>query len=314
MSMSRRTRGWLILLAVLFFSSSAWPGDAWARVGSSGGRSLGGSLGSRGSRSTAAPQPYTAPGKPAQPSNPSPSGPAAPAGSQPGSFWHGFGGGLLGGLAGGLLFRSLFGSGSGLINLLLLAGIVYLVYRFIQKRRMGAAVTESYARSGAAAIPDYPPQEQLAERDREQGLDHIRQFDPSFDEAKFQELAMDAFFKIQGAWANRDISLVRPLLTEEMYQALQEDVEHLKEAKKINHLENIAVRAVDITEAWQESGADYITVRILASMLDYNVDENSGQVAEGSKSEPVTFEEYWTFGRPVGSDNPWQLSAIQQPA
>ena len=313
MSVSRRTRGWLILLALLFFSTSAWPGDAWARAGSSGGRSIGGSIGSRGSRSTAAPQPYTAPGKPAQPSNPSPPGPTTPPPSQPGGFWHSFGGGLLGGLAGGLLFRSLFGSGFGLMNLLLLAGIVYLIYRFIKKRRMGAAATESNSHSGAAAIPTYQPQEQLAEHDREQGLDNIRQFDPSFDEAKFQELGMDTFFKLQGAWANRDISLVRPLLTEEMFRTLQEDVEYLKEAKKINRLENIAVRSVDITEAWQESGADYITVRIFASMLDYNVDENSGQVVEGSKTEPVKFEEYWTFSRPVG-DNPWQLSAIQQPA
>ncbi len=320
MSVSRRTRGWLILLALLFFSTSAWPGDAWARAGSSGGGSMGGSLGSRGSRSTAAPQPYTAPGKPAQPSNPSQPGPTTPPPSQPGSFWRSFGGGLLGGLVGGLLFRNLFGSGFGLMDLLLFAGIVYLIYRFLKKRSMGAAAPTSYSGSGAAALPasqpqvqpvsDQPPEE-LAERDREQGLGHIRQFDPSFDEAKFQELGMDIFFKIQGAWANRDLSLVRPLLTEEMFRTLQEDAEHLKEAKKINRLENTAVRSVDITEAWQESGADYITVRILASMLDYNVDETSGQVVEGSKSEPVKFEEYWTFSRPVG-DNPWQLSAIQQ--
>jgi len=35
------------------------------------------------------------------------------------------------------------------------------------------------------------------------------------------------------------------------------------------------------------------------------------QVIDGSKTEPVKFEEYWTFTRPVGN-NPWQLSAIQQ--
>ncbi len=312
MTLSRWTGGWLILLALLFFCTSAWPGDAWARVASSGGRSMGGSIGSRGSRSAAAPQPYTAPGKPAQPSNPSP----------PGSFWHGFGGGLLGGLAGGLLFRSLFGSGFGLLDLLLFAGIVYLVYRFLQKRSMGAAAPMSYPGSGAATLPASqpqvqpvpdPPPEEPAARDREQGLGNIRQFDPSFDAAKFQELGLDIFFKIQGAWANRDMSLVRPLLTGEMFRTLQEDAEHLKEAKKINRLENTAVRSVDLTEAWQESGTDYITVRILASMLDYNVDEDSGQVVDGSKSEPVEFEEYWTFSRPVG-DHPWQLSAIQQPA
>jgi predicted lipid-binding transport protein (Tim44 family) len=306
----RRTGIWLILLALLLFSSSAWPGDAWARVGSSAGRSTESSLGSRGSRSAAAPQPHTVPGKPAQPANTSP----------PASYWPGFGGGLLGGLAGSMLFRNLFGSGFGLLDLLLFAGIVFLVYRLLMRRSMGVAATTSPPHREAAALPasqpqaqpvSGPPPEELAEGDREQGLGIIRQFDPSFDEAKFQEQGMDIFFKIQGAWANRDLSLVRPLLSQEMFRILQGEAERLKEAKMINRLENTAVRSVDITEAWQELGADYITLRIFASMLDYNVDEDSGEVVEGSRSEPVKFDEYWTFGRPAGN-NPWQLSAIQQ--
>ncbi len=151
------------------------------------------------------------------------------------------------------------------------------------------------------------------DQDLERGLANIRQFDPSFDEAKFQELCTDTFFKIQGAWANRDMATVRNLLTDEMYRIFQGDAEALKAQKKINRLENIAVRSVDITEAWQESGSDFITVRVYANLLDYNVDETTGQVVEGSKTEPVKFEEYWTFTRPVGN-NPWQLSAINQPA
>ena len=75
-------------------------------------------------------------------------------------------------------------------------------------------------------------------------------------------------------------------------------------------LENI-VSGEGLTEAWQEGGQDYVTVRFLASLLDYTVEEASGQVVEGSRSEPVKFEEYWTFARPVGP-NPWRLSAIQQ--
>ncbi|MDO9228814.1 MAG: TIM44-like domain-containing protein [Syntrophales bacterium] len=31
----------------------------------------------------------------------------------------------------------------------------------------------------------------------------------------------------------------------------------------------------------------------------------------GSRTEPVKFQEYWTFTRPVG-DHPWKLSAIHQ--
>ena len=159
--------------------------------------------------------------------------------------------------------------------------------------------------------PAYDKPAREADMDLEKGLSYIRQMDPSFDEAKFQDTCMDVFFKIQGAWANRDMSPARSLLTDEMYRLLQNDADNLKSQGKINRLENIAVRSVDITEAWQESGSDFITVRVYANLLDYNVDEATGQVVGGSKTEPVKFEEYWTFTRPVGA-NPWQLSAIQQ--
>jgi predicted lipid-binding transport protein (Tim44 family) len=96
-----------------------------------------------------------------------------------------------------------------------------------------------------------------------------------------------------------------------MYKIIQEDGEKLKIERKINRLENIAVRSVDIVEAWQESGRDYITVRFYANLLDFTIDETTGQVVSGSKTEPIKFEEYWTFTRPVGN-NSWRLSAIQQ--
>ena len=96
-----------------------------------------------------------------------------------------------------------------------------------------------------------------------------------------------------------------------MSRLIDDDIAKLKLDKKINKLENIAVRSVDIVEAWQESGRDYLTVKLYANLLDYTVDEITGQVISGSKTEPVKFEEYWTFTRPVGN-NPWQLSAIQQ--
>ena len=80
--------------------------------------------------------------------------------------------------------------------------------------------------------------------------------------------------------------------------------------RQINRLENIAVRNVKIVEAWQESGQDYISTLIYANLLDYTTDE-AGAVLSGSRTEPVKFEEYWTFTRPVGN-NSWKLSAINQ--
>jgi predicted lipid-binding transport protein (Tim44 family) len=135
--------------------------------------------------------------------------------------------------------------------------------------------------------------------------------DGSFDEARFKEQVTDLFFKIQSAWGNRDLAIATGVLTDEMRRSLQSDVDELKNKKQINRIENIAVRTVELTEAWQESGQDFITVLFTANILDYTIDEASGAVVAGSKTDPVKFEEFWTVTRPVGN-NPWRLSAINQ--
>jgi predicted lipid-binding transport protein (Tim44 family) len=145
----------------------------------------------------------------------------------------------------------------------------------------------------------------------ETGLNQIRQRDPAFDENRFTDLAMDNFFKIQGAWMNRDLSPVAGLLTDEMKRVFQTDLDRLLRDKQVNRLENIAVRNVEVTEVWQEAGQDYITASIYANLLDYTTNDLTGAVVSGSKTEPVKFEEFWTFTRPAGN-NPWCLSAINQ--
>jgi len=236
-------------------------------------------------------------------------------------------GGVMGGILGGMLFRSLGlgsdlgaegGSGIGLFEILLIGALLFGIYWYIKRRRQAALANAYYQSSTETAEPSrqisyaqsYEPQ-RGEEWDLEKGVGYIRQMDSSFDEKKFQDLCMDHFFKIQGAWANRDMSRVKNLLTEEMFGIIKNDAEKLKSERKINKLENIAVRSVDMVEAWQESGRDYITVRFYANLLDYTVDETTGKVVSGSNAEPVKFEEYWTYTRAVGN-NPWQLSAINQ--
>jgi predicted lipid-binding transport protein (Tim44 family) len=147
--------------------------------------------------------------------------------------------------------------------------------------------------------------------DLDRGLSYIRQMDGGFDPARFSDQASDIFFKVQAAWMQRDMRSASAVLTPDMVDTMQKDCDRLRAQGRINRLENIAVRSVTPTEAWQEGGQDFLTVCFLASLLDYTVEESSGQVVDGSRSEPVKFEEYWTFTRPVGP-NAWRLSAIQQ--
>jgi len=315
------SHGWvkngLVMFSLFFLFFHVLEIDALARAG--GGRSMG-SMGSR-SFSPGPSRQFTPP-------------PSSPGGSQPfqqpqsGGFLRNMAGGLVGGMIGGMLFRSMgFGGGGvngggiGLFEIILIGAILYGIWWYMKKKRLEAEGTDSpsYYREALPQQPapygasSYAPayEQQPATNDLAGGLGYLRQMDPSFDEQRFKDQCLDSFFKVQGAFANRDMAVIRALLTDEMFGILQRDAGELKQQKRINRLENIAVRTVDLTEVWQEAGKDFITIRLYANLLDYTVDEDSGQVVAGSKTEPVKFEEYWTFTRPVGN-NPWQLSAINQ--
>jgi predicted lipid-binding transport protein (Tim44 family) len=320
---------------VLALSSLLFVAEASARAGG------GSSGGSRGSRSYSAP----APRSPSQvsPSRPTaPASPAAPSAMPQRSGWGGMLGGLLvGGLIGSLLFGGMggglggLGGGIGLMEIVLIGGLIVFAIMWMRRRQAaaGAAGTPAYAGgyggsssggrqpsggsaysgggSSSAPVAALDAPAELSDLDR--GVGHIRQMDAQFDPAAFGEKATDMFFKIQAAWTNRDMSRVTDLLTPEMRDVLQAQVDKLRADQRINRLENIAVRQAAVTEGWQEKGQDFVTVYFLASLVDYTTDESGAQVLDGSRTEPVKFEEYWTFARPVGP-NPWKLSAIQQAA
>jgi predicted lipid-binding transport protein (Tim44 family) len=208
-----------------------------------------------------------------------------------------------------------FGFGDLIIIIVILAILYFVIKRFRARRatEMNAGGTSYAPYTYNEPAPSMSYESSPAGNSIAQGLQHIQEMDPDFSEARFRETAEDNFFKIQGAWTKRDITVVKHLLTPQMLATFQEDVNRYTEKKQFNRLENIAVRQVEIVDAVQDQGEEYLTVKFLASLLDYVTDETSGQVISGSSSDPVKFLEYWTFNRKVGQKT-WVLAGITQEA
>jgi predicted lipid-binding transport protein (Tim44 family) len=307
----------LVVMAVLTTQIS----DAWARAGS------GGSRGSRSYSSPARPSPMS----PSNPSTPSTARtqPTSPTTAQrPGGM---FGGGLMGGIAGfalgGLLGSMLFGGmggagfggGIGMLEILLIGGGLFLLYRFMKSRReaqqpayaSGGSAYGAGAPAGGTGIGGTATMEMPAGvSDLDRGIGHIQQMDPGFDAAAVAQLGRETFTSVQNAVMANNMAPVAGRLTSRMYTELQNQCDRLRATRQTNRLERIDVQRADVTEAWQESGQDYVTVYLEGTLLDYTVDDGSGRVVAGSNTATESFREFWTFVRPVGP-NAWKLSAIQ---
>ena len=286
----------------------------------------GSSVGSRGSRS------YQAPTRPSQPSAPQreaiPQQPQQPAPMMPqsGGLMRGLGTAVLGGFLGSMLFSGLAnagglgglgGSGFGMMEILLFGGLAYFLYRKFAASRATAAPgygsmqyqdTQSHAPTPPSYASNPPVQESLPLN----GIDYrsLTMMDRSFTPEQFRKTAQDLFFKIQGAWNKQDLAILRGLCGGELMKSWEDEIGRLKARGQKNRMDNIALRESEITEVWTENGEDFITVRLLANLLDYTVDDK-GAVVSGSDSNSVEFEEFWTFTRPVGP-NAWKLTAVQQ--
>lgn len=307
MSLYRKCLPILVVFLALFLAGGTALTESADARSMSGGKSF---------KST----PYKAPAQQSAPSQQS-----APR-QNTGSFGKGLAGGLIGGALGGMLFGSMFGaggSGMGLLPMLLLGGVGYYLYRWFTRGNRPSPHSQQGGFQGfpgqtGAAQPrmntdimrDAPPPPPGAAMTVEAGLAEIRRTDRGFDVSHFKEVASDVFFQVQAGWMRRDLDAYRHLLGSELAGEYAAHFAEMREKGVINKLESIAIRGVEIREAGSTGGEDFVTVLFTANLLDYTVNETTGELVEGSMTAPVKFAEEWTWARPVGTDN-WKLEGIK---
>lgn len=247
-------------------------------------------------------------------------------GQQKSGFGRGMMGGLLGGALGGMLLGSMFGmggTGMGILPMLLLGVVGYFLYRrFMARPRSGTPPgyqaprqdTNAFGANNSTAAGGFaspPPPPEPVQSSLEEGLALIRIADPDFDPDYFIEVASDVFFKVQAGWMRRDISSYDHLLGSQLASEYKAQFAEMEAKGEINKLENISIRNIEVVAAGSESGEDFVTVLFTANLLDYTVDDTSGDLISGSMTEPVKFAEEWSWARPLGTQD-WKLEGIKE--
>src|SRR3954451_17784876 len=295
---------------------------------------VGGSFGSRGSRTFSAPPPTATAPKATAPINRTMTQPSAatrpqtaPTGgffNRPGMFGGMFGG-LLAGFLGAGLLGMLFGGGflgglggfASFLGLLLQIGLVVavgmLAWRWWQRRNQPA-----HAYAGGPSLRDSSPTSQpyrgaLGTLGGLGGAgasgESARPANP--DEIGIQPADFDAFERtlgeVQTAYGEENLGKLRALATPEMLSYFADELAANASRGVQNRISDVKLLQGDLAEAWREGDTDYASVAMRYGLNDQLVDRASGRVVEGGPDEAT---EVWTFRRNRGGN--WMVSAIQQ--
>lgn len=228
--------------------------------------------------------------------------------------------GMLGGLAlGGLLGALFFGGAFENINfldILLFAAIAFMIFMFIARRRQAAA-----SASGLGGGPSFsqPMQRNSTATDNSgfgsvsSGLDYgdlgastshaSHEVPADFNQAEFLDKAKSAYYRLQQAWDQGDLSFLRDFTTASVYSVLQAQ---LDERSGANKTEVLSLDA-ELLEA-RRAGGQYEAQVLFHAMLR---EQDSDSLFSNSRTEAI--KEVWHFVRPVDAGRPtWYLDGIQQ--
>ena len=129
--------------------------------------------------------------------------------------------------------------------------------------------------------------------------DYLR-LDPNFDEAEFKEKLANWYVQLQDAWQKKDISSLRPYLTDAFYAQVERQLQSHIEAHRTNIIDRIAVLSVQLKGYKQENGEDKIIAYLNTRIVDYTVDDASGRVLYGNKNVEKFMTYEWLLTRTSG--------------
>jgi predicted lipid-binding transport protein (Tim44 family) len=130
------------------------------------------------------------------------------------------------------------------------------------------------------------------------GIAGLRAADAGFEVDAFLTRVKTAFMALQDAWCKQNLEVGRGFLSPGAYFAWRAQLETMAAEGRRNVMEGLTVRGVEPMRVVHGRVFDDLTVRIIASAADYEVDQ-TGRVVFGDRAVRP-FTEEWTFQRSVG--------------
>lgn len=285
------------LLVLGFFLWALW-GDVAEAARFGGGKSFG----SRPSYQRSAPAPSRSYSSPEREAGKTPLGgaPRSPV-SSPTRSWGGMLGGLLlGGLIGSLLFGGAHAwGGPSLLDIALIGGGLFLLFRFLKARRLATQSASEYGPSPFQSPegPSFGAARAQPSKAEGASASHEPPRPEDFDPRGFVDQAKALYVRLQEAWDRRDLKAIQAAVSQEVYDEIRRQAEEDPQPSRTALLwinpELLEVRTLD--------------GQTVASVLfDVMMRETEEEMAKQVR-------EVWHFRR-QGAGDGWIVEGIQQVA
>ena len=129
----------------------------------------------------------------------------------------------------------------------------------------------------------------------------IRENDPDFSMQAFIAYAKNVYMEIQDAWSKRNLSPVRHLLGENLYDQTSKQVQRYIDDGIINALKNIAILGAHSSFYRKDAIDEIITVYLFAKMRDYQYQESDKKIVRGNEKTYWQLSYRMRFTRVLGS-------------
>lgn len=114
-----------------------------------------------------------------------------------------------------------------------------------------------------------------------------------------QQIVRNYFTELNAAWTKHDLSKVRHLISDRLYEANCFWMSLYKQNGWNNRLDDLKIENIEVIKIELDSYYESITVRVFASCFDYTEDQQH-KILGGSKKKRRSYSEYWTFARRAG--------------
>lgn len=129
----------------------------------------------------------------------------------------------------------------------------------------------------------------------------IRKKDPNFSADDFVAYGKQVFIDIENAWCARDLTSVRPVMHQNLYNTTRQQIAGKIRDKVVPHLEGIAINTAYLTSFVRDKDYEYLTVYLNARMIDYQTDETTGNILKGDRTTRWDMRYKMKFIRTTGT-------------